>query len=99
MDPSEVSHIIQFGRSAKRAVDSKLIGQYGNGLKSGSMRIGKDMIMFTRKQGTMSCLFLSRTFHEKEKIEEVVVPIPSWDSTTKKPMSRSKRELDKHAVE
>ncbi|CAB3997385.1 MORC family CW-type zinc finger 2 isoform X1 [Paramuricea clavata] len=80
-------------------MDSKMIGQYGNGLKSGSMRIGKDMILFTKKHGTMSCLFLSRTFHEREGINEVVVPIPSWDVATKKPLGRSKRELEKHQVE
>jgi hypothetical protein len=45
MDPYEVSKIIQFGSSYKRGLlDSNLIGQYGNGLKSGSMRIGNDMM-------------------------------------------------------
>ncbi|XP_028400511.1 ATPase MORC2-like [Dendronephthya gigantea] len=99
MDPTEVSNVIQFGRSTKRVMDSKMIGQYGNGLKSGSMRIAKDMIMFTKKHGTMSCLFLSRTFHEREGINEVVVPIPSWDVATRKPLSRAKRELEKHQTE
>ncbi|XP_046840799.1 ATPase MORC2-like isoform X2 [Xenia sp. Carnegie-2017] len=99
MDPTEVANVIQFGRSTKRVMDSKMIGQYGNGLKSGSMRIGKDMILFTKKHGTMSCLFLSRTFHEREGISEVVVPIPSWDVATKKPLGRTKRELEKHEIE
>lgn len=35
------------------------------------MRIGKDFILFTKKEETMSCLFLSRTFHEEEGIDEV----------------------------
>ncbi|KAJ7387408.1 ATPase morc2 [Desmophyllum pertusum] len=96
---AEVANVVQFGRSVKRTVDSRMIGQYGNGLKSGTMRIGKDMILFTKKGNTMSCLFLSRTFHEREKIEEVVVPMPSWDSSTNKPLARSKRELDKHQIE
>ena len=39
---------------------------------SGSMRIGRDFILFTKQLDTMSCVFLSRTFHEEEKIEEVV---------------------------
>lgn len=99
MDPSEVGNVIQFGRSVKRTVDSRMIGQYGNGLKSGTMRIGKDMILFTKKGNTMSCLFLSRTFHEKEKIEEVVVPMPSWEVSSKKPFGKSKRELEKHQLE
>ena len=35
------------------------------------MRIGKDFILFTKKEDTMTCLFLSRTFHEEEGIDEV----------------------------
>ena len=35
------------------------------------MRIGNDLILFTKKGMTMSCLFLSRTFHEDEGIDEV----------------------------
>ena len=31
---AEVANVVQFGRSIKRTVDSKMIGQYGNGLKS-----------------------------------------------------------------
>jgi MORC family CW-type zinc finger protein len=45
MDPIEVAKLIQFGSSNKRGqLDRNLIGQYGNGLKSGSMRIGNDMM-------------------------------------------------------
>lgn len=39
----------------------------------GSMRIGKDFILFTKKENKMTCLFLSRTFHEEEAIDEVSV--------------------------
>jgi len=35
------------------------------------MRIGKDLIVFTKKGPTMTCVFLSRTFHEAEHIDEV----------------------------
>lgn len=49
------------------------------------MRIGKDFILFTKKEETMTCLFLSRTFHEEEGIDEVgpilvlpvTIPLPS----------------------
>ena len=67
----ETADIITFGKSGKRTLDSQMIGMYGNGLKSGSMRMGNDFILFTKKGDTMSCLFLSRTFHEEEEIEEV----------------------------
>lgn len=40
-------------------------------LSRGSMRIGKDFVLFTKKDNTLSCLFLSRTFHEEEGLDEV----------------------------
>ncbi len=38
------------------------------------MRIGNDLIIFTKKDAVMSAVFLSRTFHEEEKIDEVGGP-------------------------
>ncbi|XP_004436683.1 PREDICTED: MORC family CW-type zinc finger protein 1 [Ceratotherium simum simum] len=83
MSPEESSDIIYFGTSKKRLSTLKFIGQYGNGLKSGSMRIGKDFILFTKKEETMTCVFFSQTFCEREGLSEVVVPIPSWLTRTR----------------
>ncbi|XP_070820416.1 ATPase MORC2 isoform X2 [Chaetodon trifascialis] len=96
MDPNEATHVIQFGKSSKRSPESTQIGQYGNGLKSGSMRIGKDFILFTKKDNTLTCLFLSRTFHEEEGLDEVIVPLPSWDLKTKEPLTT---DPEKYAIE
>lgn len=96
MDPHEATHVIQFGKSSKRSPESTQIGQYGNGLKSGSMRIGKDFILFTKKGNTLTCLFLSRTFHEEEGLDEVIVPLPSWDLKTKEPLTS---DPEKYAIE
>ncbi len=35
--------------------------------------MGKDFILFTKKSGLLTCVFLSRTFHEKERIDEVTL--------------------------
>ncbi|XP_045142084.1 MORC family CW-type zinc finger protein 1 [Echinops telfairi] len=83
MSPEETSEIIYFGTSKKRSSAFRFIGQYGNGLKSGAMRIGKDFILFTKKEETMTCLFFSQTFCETEGLSEVVVPIPSWLTRTR----------------
>uniref|UniRef100_A0A1A8RMR5 Bromodomain-containing protein 8 n=1 Tax=Nothobranchius rachovii TaxID=451742 RepID=A0A1A8RMR5_9TELE len=96
MDPMEATQVIQFGKSSKRSPESTHIGQYGNGLKSGSMRIGKDFILFTKKENTLTCLFLSRTFHEEEGLDEVIVPLPSWDLKTKEPLTS---DPEKYAIE
>lgn len=99
MDPVEVSQVVQFGRSSKREAGANHIGQYGNGLKSGSMRIGKDMILFTKKGEIVSCLFLSRTFHEREDIHEVIVPMPSWNHKTREPFIGENQTLETHNLE
>ncbi|XP_069788885.1 ATPase MORC2 isoform X2 [Narcine bancroftii] len=96
MDCYEAASVIQFGKSAKRTPESTQIGQYGNGLKSGSMRIGRDFILFTKKEDTMTCVFLSRTFHEEEGIDEVIVPLPTWNSKTREPMTDN---AEKFAIE
>uniref|UniRef100_A0A4W4GWP1 CW-type domain-containing protein n=1 Tax=Electrophorus electricus TaxID=8005 RepID=A0A4W4GWP1_ELEEL len=96
MDPSEATHVIQFGKSSKRFPESTHIGQYGNGLKSGSMRIGKDFILFTKKDDKLTCLFLSRTFHEEEGLDEVIVPLPSWEVKTQQPLTQ---DPEKYAIE
>ncbi|NWI53624.1 MORC2 protein, partial [Calyptomena viridis] len=92
----EAASVIQFGKSAKRSPESTQIGQYGNGLKSGSMRIGKDFILFTKKDNTMTCLLLSRTFHEEEGIDEVIVPLPTWNARSREPLTDN---MEKFAIE
>ncbi|KAM6377959.1 ATPase MORC2 isoform 2-T2 [Pluvialis apricaria] len=96
MDSNEAASVIQFGKSAKRSPESTQIGQYGNGLKSGSMRIGKDFVLFTKKDNTMTCLLLSRTFHEEEGIDEVIVPLPTWNARSREPVSDN---MEKFGIE
>lgn len=45
----------------------------GSGLKSGSVRIGSDCILFTKKNYFLSIMFLSGTFLEVEKLNEVII--------------------------
>ncbi|XP_059505981.1 ATPase MORC2-like [Stegostoma tigrinum] len=93
MNPGEAADIIHLGKSIKRASNSRLVGQFGNGLKSGSMRIGMDFILFTKKDNTMTCILMSRTFYEKEGIDEVIVPMPSWYVASKEPMITEKEKF------
>ena len=50
------------------------------------MRIGNDFILFTKKGRQITCLMLSRTFHDRENIDSIIVPMPVWDSDTKRPI-------------
>jgi len=100
MDPTEVHDIVKFGKSFKRDCGDEMIGKYGNGLKSGSMRIGNDLILFTKRDGKSSMLMLSRTFHDKEQIESIICPMPAWDTATSEPIyqtggvERHNQEID-----
>lgn len=62
------------------------------------MRIGKDFILFTKQGATMTCLFLSRTFHEEEKIEEVIVPMPSFEKNTRHPFVQGSSEKERVCI-
>ncbi|GFO16824.1 MORC family CW-type Zinc finger protein 3 [Plakobranchus ocellatus] len=51
------------------------IGQYGNGFKSGSMRIGSDALVLTLFEEIVSIGFLSQTYLKAIGAESVIVPI------------------------
>ena len=59
------------------------------------MRIGNDLMLFTKRAESRSCLFLSRTFHEEEGIDEVIVPLPSFDTQSRKPLTTDPRGKEK----
>ena len=72
-----------FGYCAKEETFKlKPIGQYGNGFKSGSMRIGKDALVFTKKIDTMSVGLLSQTYLEAIEADTIYLPIVTWDKKT-----------------
>ncbi|KAJ8044082.1 MORC family CW-type zinc finger protein 2 [Holothuria leucospilota] len=99
MSPEKASSVILFGESSKRGSEGQYIGQYGNGLKSGAMRVGRDFILFTKQGQTMTCLMMSRTFLEEEQIKEVIVPMPSFDSRNRRPLAKTVEEKARHQVE
>ncbi|XP_056014445.1 MORC family CW-type zinc finger protein 3-like isoform X3 [Ostrea edulis] len=88
--------MLSFGYCEKVAVGNhQPIGHYGNGFKSGSMRLGKDAIVFSRRMDVMSVGLLSQTYLKAIKAETVMVPIISWDlpSKTRKVTPESKNNL------
>ncbi|CAF2405836.1 unnamed protein product [Rotaria sp. Silwood2] len=90
MNYDDVFNVIVFGKSAKRhTLNSTQIGQYGNGLKSGAMRISNDFILFTKKDNIGTCLFLSRTFHQEEHISQIMCPMPCFDLISQQPIENT----------
>jgi len=75
--------IFSFGYCEKEETFKlKPIGQYGNGFKSGSMRIGKDAIVFTKEVETMSVGLLSQTYLEATNADTIYLPIVTFDKKT-----------------
>ncbi|XP_010936621.2 protein MICRORCHIDIA 6 isoform X2 [Elaeis guineensis] len=80
MDPESLRHCMSFGFSDKQPCSS--IGQYGNGFKTSTMRLGADVIVFTRckheRELTQSVGLLSYTFLRQTGCSDIVVPLVDY---------------------
>ncbi|XP_010533442.1 PREDICTED: protein MICRORCHIDIA 6-like isoform X2 [Tarenaya hassleriana] len=81
MDPQAIRHCMGFGFSEKKSESA--IGRYGNGFKTSTMRLGADVIVFSRHLknetwtqsiGLLSYTYLTRTGHDR-----IVVPILDYE--------------------
>ena len=83
MTPQTCHSAVSFGYSSKPGGGS--IGRYGNGLKSATMRIGRDAIVITvtQDQGRVLCTaaMISMTYHVDNKLTELRVPLKTWERT------------------
>ena len=74
--------MLSFGHSAKTSFEAgrhRAVGRYGNGFKSGSMRLGEDALVLTRCSHSQSVGLLSQTFLREIDAQEILVPMVSWD--------------------
>ncbi|KAK4569130.1 hypothetical protein RGQ29_004505 [Quercus rubra] len=84
MDPDKMRQCMSLGYSAKSKL-ANTIGQYGNGFKTSTMRLGADVIVFSRccgkdgKSPTQSIGLLSYTFLRSTKKEDIVVPMLDYE--------------------
>ncbi|XP_028774654.1 protein MICRORCHIDIA 2 [Neltuma alba] len=81
MDPESLRKCMSLGYSSKKSKTT--IGQYGNGFKTSTMRLGADVIVFSRamrsSQKTQSVGLLSYTFLRKTGQDHVIVPMIDFD--------------------
>jgi hypothetical protein len=99
LDLDGLHRMLSFGYCDKTEIGGiKPIGHYGNGFKSGSMRLGKDAIVFTKQKETMSVGFLSQTFLKQIGADSVIVPIVSWQTTTRRVSSPEKKKSNETLV-
>uniref|UniRef100_A0A8C5PB05 MORC family CW-type zinc finger 3 n=1 Tax=Leptobrachium leishanense TaxID=445787 RepID=A0A8C5PB05_9ANUR len=80
MNHDKLHKMLSFGFSDKVAINGHVpVGLYGNGFKSGSMRLGRDAIVFTKNDCGMHVGMLSQTYLEAIQAEHVVVPLVSFN--------------------
>ncbi|XP_072998724.1 protein MICRORCHIDIA 6-like isoform X4 [Typha latifolia] len=81
MSPDSLRRCMSFGFSDKHSESS--IGQYGNGFKTSTMRLGSDVIVFSRcmNKGTLtqSVGLLSYTFLRKTGCDDIIVPMADYE--------------------
>ncbi|KAE9467410.1 hypothetical protein C3L33_00678, partial [Rhododendron williamsianum] len=81
MDPEAMRHCLSFGFSDKKSKSA--IGQYGNGFKTSTMRLGADVIVFSRhykeRKLTQSIGLLSYTFLMQTGHDRIVVPMVDYE--------------------
>ncbi|GMH14893.1 hypothetical protein Nepgr_016734 [Nepenthes gracilis] len=81
MDPECLRKCMSLGYSSKNS--NTTIGQYGNGFKTSTMRLGADVIVFSRSthsgRATQSIGLLSYTFLQKTGQDDVIVPMVDFD--------------------
>ncbi|XP_049394203.1 protein MICRORCHIDIA 7-like isoform X1 [Solanum stenotomum] len=84
MDPERMRHCMSLGYSVKSKM-ADTIGQYGNGFKTSTMRLGADVIVFSRSGGkpgkspTQSIGLLSYTFLRNKGMEDIIVPMLDYE--------------------
>ncbi|RDY07141.1 Protein MICRORCHIDIA 4, partial [Mucuna pruriens] len=84
MDPDKMRQCMSLGYSVKSKL-ANTIGQYGNGFKTSTMRLGADVIVFSRypgkdgKSSTQSIGLLSYTFLRSTGMEDIVVPMLDYE--------------------
>ncbi|XP_076857732.1 MORC family CW-type zinc finger protein 3a isoform X3 [Brachyhypopomus gauderio] len=82
MDYDKMHKMLSFGFNDKQTVNGHVpVGMYGNGFKSGSMRLGKDAIVFSKKADTMCVGLLSQTYLEQINAQHIAVPIAMFRCT------------------
>ncbi|KAK8687253.1 hypothetical protein V6N13_086079 [Hibiscus sabdariffa] len=81
MDPALMRKCMSLGYSSKKS--NTTIGQYGNGFKTSTMRLGADAIVFSRSnrgsKATQSVGLLSYTFLRRTGQDDVIVPMIDFD--------------------
>ncbi|XP_056898945.1 MORC family CW-type zinc finger protein 3-like isoform X2 [Takifugu flavidus] len=100
MTPSKLHKMLSFGFTEKGSgnLSQQAIGVYGNGFKSGSMRLGRDALIFTKNGGCQSVGMMSQTYLENIKAQAVLVPIVPFNQQTRSQVETQDSENNLKAI-
>ncbi|XP_057516293.1 protein MICRORCHIDIA 6-like isoform X6 [Amaranthus tricolor] len=101
MDAEAIRRCMSFGFSDKNSKST--IGRYGNGFKTSTMRLGADVIVFSRHLNnrtlTQSIGLLSYTYLSRTGLDRIVVPMVDYEynvsTNTFQPLHRHNEEYIK----
>ncbi|XP_046902619.1 MORC family CW-type zinc finger protein 3a isoform X2 [Hypomesus transpacificus] len=83
LDYDKMHKMLSFGYSDKTASHGREpIGIYGNGFKSGSMRLGRDALVLSKSQDAVCVGLLSQSYLEAIKATQIQVPIVSFQCSS-----------------
>ncbi|XP_073284138.1 protein MICRORCHIDIA 6-like isoform X2 [Primulina huaijiensis] len=97
MGPEAIRRCMSFGFSDKKSKTT--IGQYGNGFKTSSMRLGADVVVFSRhkdRNSTQSVGLLSYTFLMQTRHDRIVVPMVDYQFDTQNDTWNSLHNEQRH---
>ncbi|XP_077866838.1 MORC family CW-type zinc finger protein 3-like [Saccoglossus kowalevskii] len=99
MLPDKLHKMLSFGYCEKVEVNGhRPVGHYGNGFKSGSMRLGKDALVLTKREKYMSAGLLSQTYLSAINADTIMVPIVAWHSITNTQISTTDGQASLNAI-
>ncbi|XP_075963210.1 MORC family CW-type zinc finger protein 3a isoform X2 [Anarhichas minor] len=88
LDHEALHKMLSFGYSDKPTIKGvKPIGMYGNGFKSGSMRLGKDTIVFSKSERASCVGMLSQTYLTETGADQISVPIVCFEQRERNKLS------------
>jgi len=77
MDRDRLLCMLSFGFSSKEYSDGN-VGRFGIGFKSGSMRLAKDVLILTKRDGYAHAALLSQSFLDEIHADDILIPMFSW---------------------
>ena len=77
MDRNKLLCMLSFGFSSKEYKVGN-VGRFGIGFKSGSMRLAKDALILTKRDGYAHAALLSQSFLDEIEADDILIPMFSW---------------------